>query len=73
MKLLIDAEWCRRAAEHEGDSEIGACSPELAQQARKLATARGHKDVDADIVTVTGAKVPVWQFYIEQALFGASP
>ena len=24
MKLLIDREWCLRAAEREGDSEVGA-------------------------------------------------
>lgn len=67
MKMQISPEWFRRMAELEGDHDVGACSPEIAAKARELALARGHKDVDALITCEGGAKVPVWQFYIDQA------
>lgn len=67
MKLHFDSGWLKRAIEREGDHEVGACSPEIAGRARALATARGHKNIDEEIVTASGARVPVWQFYIDEA------
>lgn len=73
MELKITPEWCRAAAEREGDADIGACSPEIAERARELARERGHKDVDELITCEGGAKIPVWQFYIGQAALAGKP
>lgn len=70
MKLKISKEWMMAMAEKEGDHEIGAASPEIVAKARALATARGHKNVDEEIVCEGGARRPVWYFYLEQAALG---
>lgn len=70
MKLNLTEEWCRRMAEQEAEIDQGgciACSPEIAALAKELATARGHRDVDALITCTNGAKLPVWQFYVSEA------
>jgi len=71
MKIEVDRDWCMNAAKREGDSEVGACSPEIAERAQALARARGHRDIFAEITTATGAKKPVWQFYIDDAALGS--
>lgn len=70
MKIEIDKNWCINAAKREGDAEIGACSPEIADRAKAMARERGHRDIYAEITTATGAKKPVWQFYIGDAALG---
>lgn len=67
MKLDISKEWCINAAKREGDWSVTACSPEIAERAKELAKARGHKDLDELIVCSDGTKRAVWTFYIDGA------
>lgn len=43
-------------------------SKAIEEHARRLAIANGHKDTDAEIVCVSGKRVPVWWFYRDAAL-----
>jgi hypothetical protein len=45
-----------------------ACSPEIMAMAKQLATERGHRDLDHLITCTNGCKVPVWQFYVPDAV-----
>lgn len=41
---------------------------ELEKRARELAAARGHKNLDEEIVCVGGRREPVWKFYRDEAV-----
>jgi hypothetical protein len=71
MKLDVTKEWCINAAKREGNFSVGAYSPEIAERAKELARARGHKNLDELIVCSDGTRREVWTFYIDGAACNA--